>query len=148
MVCSQCQAVAWYKFKRSQADAAKALGGHFSLGKQFYCPECAASLTQVQRSRERIQWYMKRCWADPNEVWEHAGLQCQPEITSTRLKDKEKAELQPDAKTDIAVAVWQNLDHIESAPPPPAPAACASPAHQTQLTQPTKRKVEAAGGAR
>ena len=69
MVCSNCHAVAWYKFSSGQAEAAKSLGGRLSTGKLFYCPACAVQKTNLVLHREQVEHYVRTCWAKPNELW-------------------------------------------------------------------------------
>ena len=123
MYCSQCQAVAWYTFNCSQAEAAKTLGGHMSIAKMFYCPRCARRhINGVQLPQEMVDLYMRRCWATPSQLWAYAGLAGPPPDTCPLMSRKIKLELVEDATSDFATSLWGDLQPLEAMvrlhPPP------------------------------
>ena len=103
IVCSTCQAVAWYKFAGSLSEAVKRLGGRLSTGRQFYCPKCATLKTDLQHSPENLEYYMREGWAHPNQLWHQAGLLQEPTAADSLLRAKVKSELIENAASEFSV---------------------------------------------
>ena len=98
------------------------MGGHFSRGGLWYCPECASDCLAAPIPRHEVCRFMGTFWARPNDLWWLAGMPAAPPATSTTMAQKIKEELVLDATSDFAVALWGRMAPLSTLASPTAAA--------------------------